>query len=109
MRAGSVSIERSNARMYTPEQRDSAQHASRSTALSVPLSDPHLCSRHRCRQRSCRRQSPRWLGQWRGVGQQGVGAGSVADVQDVGAEAERWAGQHQQRADVLLSLHGDAG
>jgi hypothetical protein len=93
--------------LHIPGQRGSGQHASRSTALSVPWSDPRSCSHRRGRQRSCRRRSPQWLGRWRVVGQQCGGAVDAESVEGAGAEAGRWAVQRRQRADVLLSLDDD--
>jgi hypothetical protein len=96
-------------RVDIPGQRDSAQHAWKSTALCVPWSDRHSCSRHRGRQRSCRRLSLQWLGQWRVVGQRREGAVESAEgVEGVGEAVGHWADQRQRQEDAPLSLHYDA-
>jgi hypothetical protein len=93
--------------MDIPEQRDSGQHVSTSTTLSVPWSDPRSYSRHQGRLGSCRRRDPQWPGRLRAVGQQCAGAVNVEGVEDAGGGAAHWAVQRRQRGDVLLSLHDD--
>jgi hypothetical protein len=89
-----------------PEQPGSVRRAWKWTTLGGPLSAPRSCCRRRSRLDSFGRPAQQLPGQLlvEDLGLESAAAAAVA-VAVVAARTGCLAGQHRQRADVLLSLH----